>query len=116
MSAAELREAATKMRKRAEAAGPGAYGFSSAWTTPNTMLTRITRAGKVIAEKRGRKGDTGLMDMNHLSYWHPAVALAVADLLDEQAAVVGISERAGLPVDHDARLFMVARTYLGRTS
>ena len=81
MSSELLRKAAALMRARAEKATPGDYGFVSKWTTPNQMLTRITQGGRVVAESRS--DGSNLHDLNHLSYWHPAVALAVADWLDK---------------------------------
>jgi len=109
MSADLLREAAALMRARAEAATPGPWGYVSKWTTATTALTRITKKGATVAEVRD--GGDGIMTLHHLSYWHPAVALAVADWLDN---VSEHAERYNDGLTRDA--LAVARAYLGRPS
>ncbi len=124
MSAEVLREAASLMRRRAERVSPGRYGFTSKWTTPTTMLTRIVRKGRVVAEARGSES---LYDLDHLSYWHPAVTLAVADLLDTAGAdlwahgplccddgCMDCDDDMWMP--HVRRALAVARAYLGSAS
>lgn len=120
MSAETLRRAAALMRARAEKASPGRYGFTSKWTTPTTMLTRITQAGRAVAEARG-PGDS-LYDLHHLSYWHPAVALAVADWLDAQADDLDsfVDGQEGWVTDKwkaaNTAALAVAAAYLGEAS
>lgn len=73
-----IRRAANQMRGRALSARTGRLGFMSRWTTPTTMLTRITHRGDTIAESRSPKW---LFAMEHWSHWDTEAALAVADLL-----------------------------------
>lgn len=71
MSADVLRKAAALMRERAEAATGGpwlAYGHT------------VEGAGTVYFDKHSLHGDA-----DHIASWHPAVALAVADWLDDIA-------------------------------
>ena len=100
-----LRKAAALMRNRAARATPGPWGSSSKRTTPNTILTRITKQGVTVAEARNH--GQGISDLNHLSHWHPAVALAVADWLDV-VAETSSPTRAGFD-----EALAVAREYLG---
>ena len=80
MSASLLREAAALMRERAEAARDSApktwdeTGWAERdadWYEPHAMSSR-----KVASAH----------DSEHIASWHPAVALAVADWLDSEAA------------------------------
>lgn len=107
MSAETIREAAALMRARAEKATPGHYGYVSKVTGPVSFVTRITSEGNVIAEKRD--SGQGILDLHHLSYWSPDVALAVADLLD------GLARDEPWDFRHDEAV-AVALTYLGRES
>jgi hypothetical protein len=91
MSSEELRQAAGLMRERAEAAGVQPW-------EPNDALTRnpLSESGATYIrhEVRGpHKGDDWpfIAEANatqyavHIASWHPTVALAVADWLDQEA-------------------------------
>ena len=70
-----LRRAADHMRQRANAATPGpwlAHDGGLVW--PGDL-----RLGDPVS------GSTELPDAEHIASWHPAVALAVADLMDNAA-------------------------------
>jgi hypothetical protein len=131
VSAARLREAAALMRRRAEAATPGPwegyYDDSSLpyWSvitdrTGDQVATHDLRGG--YEEPHGIEG----ADAYHIASWHPAVALTVADWLDEMATdfepewarlVKGFGEDAArefLPTRYDDA-FKVANAYLGGT-
>jgi hypothetical protein len=121
VSAEILREAAALMRSRAEAEpsvgwikvdfneGDGhpprpLWGVSNdAYFNPPTdedapwLAVEIMTGTEATAE--------------HIASWHPAVALAVADLLER---VANTSEAAGAEPSPD--MTAVATTYLGRTS
>lgn len=129
MSAELLRRAATEMRRRAEAAVPGPWPidcnnhlalpmaqlpFSSPWAQ------RAIGGPKAYALAGPDDATT-----EHIASWHPGVALAVADWLDEEAAVIDarqssvdrfISERgdeSSVPVYINRHLLAVANAYLG---
>ena len=113
MTADLLREAAALMRKRAVRMPPGPYGMSSQWTTPTTMRSRVTKAGALIAEVRGKDSDgSGVYTVDYFSSWHPLVALAVADWLDAQAE----RSEIGFTGKTHKHALAVARVYLGRVS
>ena len=76
MSAQELRDAAALMRARAEAATPGPWTFEGA---PNGFPPMVTSNGMVVADTYDKPA---LADAEHISSWHPAVALAVAQMLE----------------------------------
>jgi hypothetical protein len=110
MSAEMLREAAALMRSRAANAPPfrgrlfdGAYQIID--TDDLEVLATVTHGGP---------------EWDHIASWHPAVALAVADWLDDTATA---NERLAsspvfvdlLPADHDVtnrKALAVARAYL----
>lgn len=93
MSAERLRAAAASMRERAGAASEHAtppwrqYGMAGV-----TSQGGPEPVGEYPVECdccNERVGLTGCLDMAtaaHIASWHPAVALAVADLLDKEAA------------------------------
>ncbi len=114
MSAEVLRRAAASMRERAEAATPGPWivdvdcphivmhpdkpGFS--WD--GTAVTAI------------QEDDFGLTDpadAGHIASWHPLVALAVADWLDDTARVWEAFD-ADPDFVQDEPALAVARAYL----
>jgi hypothetical protein len=96
MSADLLREAAGSMRKRAEAV-EGWYS-PEAWATTAPFNLPIDRA-----------------DAEHIASWHPAVAIAVADLLDRVADKwVAVSGGSRPVFDDEVAALAVARAYLGR--
>ena len=125
VTAARLREAAALMRERAEAAG------GAAWF----VRREASEMPDVVSDCEGESCDgCGIVaamvadeDAEHIASWHPAVALAVADLLDslatraEQVAdTVASAERAerlaveNIPGYADA--VTLARAYLGSAS
>ena len=96
MSAETLRRAAALMRERGEAAGAAPwYADARPAELPGDATSTYLRHsvwgtdayGKgntpYIAEANGRSG------AEHIASWHPAVALAVADWLDEAADEFG---------------------------
>lgn len=88
MSAELLRRAASLMRKRAERMPMPVrgYGMSSQWTTPTTMLSKVSTHGRVLMESRQNCDPyDGVYAADYFASWHPAVALAVARLLDDTA-------------------------------
>lgn len=94
MTAELLREAAAKMRKRAEAATPGPWRFTDSEAVDdvwNGGIVVVSADGDPIAncEDEWYESDPGepapINDAEHIASWHPAVALAVADWLDECA-------------------------------
>lgn len=97
-----LRRAAALMRERAQAATPGPW-------TPDPRAPHDVRGN----EMRNLVATTGGMvaaseNTNHIASWHPAVALAVADWLDREAA---LTEASSWYPDSGESL-AVARAYL----
>lgn len=104
MTADLLREAATLMRRRAQMAtesidavlddilGDDATGLDGTW---DEMVTSL----------RTLEGSPG----GHIAAWRPAVALAVADILQHEADVEEQYGAEGSPL-----AVAVARAYLGR--
>lgn len=124
MSADLLREAAAKMRERAEAATSGPwFGVTGPGGYPNEVRTGDgSDAGLPVLFERRRIGTSHYMrgaDAHHIASWHPAVALAVADWLERDAQMI---ERVPESIDPAtpervyARAFAVARAYLGESS
>ena len=114
MSAEVLREAAALMRERAEAAtrGPWLADPDAAYS----VVMRPDRPGfnwdgynvcVVLEPEEGTFRDNS----EHIASWHPAVALAVADWLDDEADEMGAV--CGCTT---ARALAVARAYLGSDS
>lgn len=115
MSAEVLRRAAALMRERAEAAAvsaPSPWFVSEADIVTDdeepietlSVVTRVTHWRDAAAQR------------NHVASWHPAVARAVADVLDEEAQLLeGWAMYSyhpdARPADH--KLVAVARAYLG---
>lgn len=112
MSAVVLRRAASLMRERATAA------------------TNVTGASDWFAETRGMHfagefgirssggfvaGDTSEEEAEHIASWHPAVALAVADWLDDLAYRIVLSRQLRHE-DEERAALAVARAYLGEPS
>jgi len=111
VSAALLREAAAKMRERAEAA------------TYTAMPWGVDEIGAVWAQEADGRPvpiSSRSTDQNaeHIASWHPAVALAVADWLDDTATA---NERVGVMFASvlngrnalNQKALAVARAYLG---
>lgn len=107
MSADLLREAAALMRERAQAALR-----ADVWTRDGLADAFGTYVDAV--DETAITDEELDADAEHLGAWHPAVALAVADWLEEEV------DRFGDRVDEAMfdiiceRALAVARAYLGR--
>jgi hypothetical protein len=96
-----IREAAALMRQRAEWANEGPWERGRDWAGTYT----------IDADGIGTLGQGFVgTDAIHIASWHPTVALAVADWLDDHASQSDILRCAPNP-----RAINVARTYLGVT-
>jgi hypothetical protein len=120
VSAEILRRAAALMRERAEAATNSdwyPYFVPEQLHRPDGDGDWIVDSGPRFICSTQADGPTSKANAEHIASWHPAVALAVADLLDAQAALV---EETGGFFDiaemGDANALNVARAYLGETS
>lgn len=114
MSAALLREAAAKMRERAESATPGpwrvgAEGSEGSRVNPATGDKR--EDSHWIASVNGRVQPEDGRNADYIASWHPAVAFAVADWLEQHADYAQSLGRESGP-----NPLAVARAYLGRDS
>jgi hypothetical protein len=99
MSAELMTRAAALMRERANAATPGP------WLNRRGPREHVVRAdGGSVADTVWRE------DRRHIASWHPVVALAVADWLDEAA------ESWRLGTDLSLEALAVAQAYLGEGS
>ena len=112
MSAELLREAAALMRQRAEAAteGPWSLTYISEAAVPSQhAVDRHYVMGCFDGNPKNPTGPAAMCefpaDADYIASWHPAVALAVADWLDNAARI--------WPFDGPPAL-AVARAYLGR--
>ena len=102
MSASALRRAAELMRERAEAATPGGPRWETApHAAPHLRFIFPADSDSSITA-------APVDDAEHIASWHPAVALAVADLLDLAAT----HQVAFTPVVRP-HLLAVAHAYLG---
>lgn len=113
MSAELLREAARLMRSRAELATPGPWERARG---RHGEGVRSSTTGAILATLHT---DRDREDMRHVASWHPAVALAVADLLDDGASYVEFMQRehpAEPAADYAKFYLAVARAYLEETS
>lgn len=84
MSAEKLREAARLMRERAEAAKGSPWEFSEEpgrWSSEWAIFSADAGHDFAMCESDD--------DAAHIASWHPAVALAVADWLDDAAHLDG---------------------------
>lgn len=91
MSADVLRRAAALMRERAEAATPGPWSMWDGWGPTSDGLMGVARFGpdsgeRVFTHDEQRDLYASRADWEHIAGIHPAVALAVADLLDLAAS------------------------------
>ena len=137
MSAERLREAATLMRERAEAARPGPWWIHDdndcdIWWGDQAAVRAVdqdTRALRPLmsdAEIEATWDHAGCVigsdvdraeDAAHIASWHPVVALAVADLLDAVALVADHYPPLEIRPDSVAsKALAVADAYLGSTS
>lgn len=104
MSADLLRRAASLMRERAEAVeAPGGDDITMPWAEaygPSTQMNGLER-----------------VEATHIASWHPDVALAVADWLDDEADEIppGNVETKWGPIEK-APAVRVARFYLGESA
>lgn len=101
MTADLLREAAALMRERAKSATQGPWRFE---TAPNGFSPMVIGGGMAVADTFDKPH---LSDAKHIAGMHPAVALAVADWLDDEAEWID----AGSTLDGNPAL-TVARAYL----
>lgn len=131
MSAETLRKAAALMRERAEAATAGPWierqehgrdftdeGWSYVAVSSLPLSIRSDRQWPDVAATAwpGEDGlDEAVENSTHIASWHPAVALAVADWLDELAGYWEDSARFGIEASARHPALTVARTYLGET-
>lgn len=109
MSAETLRRAAALMRERAEAATPGPWRpyTTGGWGHGNYVTTDDLSGVAMQYALVWRPTDA-----EHIASWHPAVALAVADLLDNTAGHVEYT--GATEASEDVRdALAVARAYLG---
>lgn len=112
MSSETLREAAALMRARAEAAG---VLSGAAWSVHRTGYTVIDGSGLDVGTVATEP------EAEHIASWDPTVALAVADLLEQEAHAMAADARhqemdATYPWYNGARadaLLAVATAYLG---
>lgn len=116
MSAELLREAASLMRERAEAASPGpwrvtAEGSEGSRIAPDCGDKR--ERSRFLGILNGRVQPEDGYNAAHIASWHPAVALAVAEWLDQCADACAF-EPTGSPGPTSA--LTVARAYLGEVT
>lgn len=107
MSADLLRRAAALMRERAEAVKP----LGSVWDMGGTEIPEVFTHGRLVpSAEDGRTRNVPDLDADaHFASWHPAVALAVADILDHDADSL---DALGVEADDDLSTLAVARAYL----
>jgi hypothetical protein len=115
VSAETLRRAAVLMRARAEAA----TGATHRWDNipAGAGVSRVF-CGQVLIAKTDERIGQDDHNAQHIASWHPAVALAVADLL-EAVTETGVSDALFRQwLDHDRSgqaALAVARAYLGES-
>lgn len=128
----DLRDAASLMRKHAEAATAGSWWVydGQPWYGNEARIRQFDAdaaddtADEVAWDEELKHAGTlfhgdvvSAADSDHIASWHPVVALAVADLLDffADAAESGndIPALRGRGLE---QALVVARTYLGRES
>jgi hypothetical protein len=116
VSAETLRRAAALMRERAEAARAGR------WLADGSELFADWEDSRYIGVCDGSLAEGNVANAEHIASWHPAVALAVADWLDAQAADVESfvdGEVGWVTVEWRAAntaALIVARAYLGEVA
>ena len=115
MSAQELRDAAALMRKRAQVANVPAPSPWQSHAATNGDPTNGPTVMRVSDASRTPIADTeydrfGGAMTEHIASWHPAVALAVADVLDLLSEMVD-----DYPNDLEPAVDL-ARIYLGSAS
>jgi len=112
MNAEILRRAAALMRSRAEAA----TWTSSPWGVDEIGAVWAQEADGQPVPVASRATD---QDAEHIASWHPTVALAVADWLDEAAEQAALLDVALVAEEERSwaqrRAHTVARAYLNET-
>lgn len=113
MSAEVLREAARRMRDCAEPATQGPWRALLVGERADVRglpenTTYDHRGDSVATAADSEFGACKPQDAAHIASWHPAVALAVADWLDEAADLW-----AETYTDYQTRALAVASAYLG---
>lgn len=120
-----LREAAAKMRERAEAATPGPWHVCEGDEHEGDWADeRVSGPGHepiAALDSADYESDpdepSAENDAVHIASWHPAVALAVADWLDRAADLYAANPYDDrFPGSETARALAIARAYLGRTA
>lgn len=106
MSAELLRRAAAKMRENADAATRGPWSVAHV-------------DGQGFAVHHGEHDTVSLYsdrpNAEHIASWHPDVALAVADLLDEVVAYADYDDLVGSERVTAEAAVALARAYLGES-
>lgn len=118
-----LRRAAALMRERAEAARAGAWRAEESKMTEgaHVIVAEWASGPRRVATCAGSLPEGNALNAEHIASWHPAVALAVAVLLDNEASLIASTEEypdLHMPLN-GARvdlLLTVARAYLGESS
>jgi hypothetical protein len=109
MSVDLLRRAAKQMRTAAQGAEKQ---YTAPWHDEASEV--IDRKGYTVADVCD-DGDVNYLT-EHIASWHPAVALAVADWLDDEAAdTEEWNEQTGESRPVNPYALAVARAYLGET-
>jgi hypothetical protein len=107
MTADELRQASGEMRRLAEAATPGPWRNYVRGDNRWAIVEQSAGDDRWIAARSADDDDAA-----HIAAWHPAVALAVADWLDE---VAWRSEHYPKQYRAAKHALAVARAFLGTT-
>lgn len=95
MSAATLRAAAAKMRERAEAATAPKHPWAVDMEEDDGVAVRARRgAGPTVVTTIPLGYHERRANAEHIASWHPAVALAVADLLEATASDLDARQRS----------------------
>ena len=121
MSADTLTRAAAEMRRCAEMAEPGRWKLWGMTVMADPKGTSSVDDAIKVAHT-STPSTTGLLlhtgNAQHIASWHPAVALAMADLLDNEASLMeGTTAHPELHMPLNAArcdlLMAVAHAYLG---
>lgn len=135
MSVELLRRAAADMRALAQAATPGPW-WAAVGQGPKRRNQQVALVGRADMRGQGEKGCIAVLagpngrradDAEHMAAWYPAVALAVADLLDLVATRHQPEDRGSVktpevwcahddvwwPCDHVTQALAIATAYLG---
>lgn len=112
-----MRRAAAQMRERAEAATPGPWKHAPGSWLGETYAAVLDTGGipqdpTTWLMATGRGGPSREADAVHAASWHPLVALAVADWLDREAALLDAQVFPQSDPVMERYPLAVARTYL----